>query len=145
MSLMKRALDAARLRLGRLGRKAAGTVIAATANVLPSARGGGKRTFDPIWVGKQRPRNETQLPREYIPKYLRDADWKPRSMPVPDTSLNSLRSGTTLSGERTAKRQRDRKMREGLPRMSGRQWTKLRKLMYRRAKAVQPQTQETAP
>jgi len=72
------------------------------------------RINSPVWTGRQRPSAKGQQP---------------------------FGSVTTAKQQ---KRQRDRKMREGLPRMSGRQWTKLRKLMYRRARAVHPLTQETS-
>lgn len=114
MSLMKRALDAARLRLGRIGRKVSGAITAASANVLPSARGGGKRLFEPVWTGSKR---------------------------------QSAKGQSLSLAEPTAKqrrRARDNEMRAGLPTMSGRQWRRIRKAMYRKAKFLTIQQRQEA-
>jgi len=115
MSLMKRALDAARLRLGRIGRKMSGATIATTAISLPSARGGGRQVFDPIWVGRTR-------------------------MSYSDSS-GSTKAEPTAKQRRRA---RDNEMRAGLPTMSGRQWRRIRKAMYRKAKFLTIQQRQEA-
>jgi len=114
MSLMKRALDAARLRLGMFKGRMSGAAIAATMNVLPGARGGGKRLFEPVWTGSKR---------------------------------QSAKGQSLSLAEPTPKQQRrarDRQMRAGLPSMSGRQWRRIRKAMYRKAKFLTIQQRQEA-
>ena len=115
MSLMKRALDGVRRGLNQIGRNIAGAAVKLPSTALPGPRGGGKKTFDPIWVGRLRP-----------------------------TYSDAAVSTQDVPTAKQKKRARDNEMRAGLPSMSGRQWKRVRKMLYRRAKALTlSQRQET--
>lgn len=66
---------------------------------------------------------------------------KPRHLPIWTGTVRSAyvtSDSTPDSGSRSKqqRRARDRQMRAGLPSMSGRQWRRIRKAMYRKAKAI---------
>lgn len=86
----------------------------------------------PIWVGRQRPRSETRLPQAYVGKTLRGLEWAITYARLPLTVFNP-------SDPQPRKRKLRavwRSIRRDLPRMSGRQWRKMRQQMFLRAKAA---------
>ena len=120
-----------------------GRAVAAAKGALRTAWAGVTGTKPDDKPRSDKPQRQTPLLNQQL-FTRRDPIWAGRSRSALRESKTSA-SDTTSPSALRLKRQRDRKMREGLPRMSGRQWTKLRKLMYRRAKAQTLHTQETAP
>lgn len=139
MSLMKRALDAARRKLKRYsGKIGAATTMSALAALSGGTQSNGPRRYLPIWVGGKRDALGGKLPSPYVSKAQRPEDWKPVYVRFIASPLG------TYETSKQQRRARDRQMRQGLPSMSGRQWRRIRKAMYRKAKFLTIQQRQEA-
>lgn len=118
MNAMRNGLSGLRTLIAGSAQRLGSSVSNQGGQVGSSVLSASLRLKQPIWMGRLRPRNHGGVP-------------SPAGSCRPDDKKGN-------------KRQRDRQMRQGLPSMSGRQWRRIRKAMYRKAKFLTIQQRQEA-